>query len=322
MSLFIISIILGLVILLWSADLFIDGASSVANHLKVSPLIIGMVIVGFGTSAPELLVSVISSFEDHGQMAMGNIVGSNITNIALVLGLTALLKPIKVQSAVLTKEIPLLLILTCFYLVIFSNLEMSFIEGIILLVLFAALAFWTKAQNKNSTQENKELISEVQQEINEHPRSLKKAIFFTLIGLVFLLGSSKLLVWASVEVAHFFGMTDLVIGLTILALGTSLPELASSVAAIRKNEHDMAIGNVIGSNLFNLLLIGGLVGVIDPFEANSELLSRDIVLMTALTLCLFLFIFMNYKNKRIARWQGMVFMSSYFVYLYFLYDTK
>ena len=314
MILYLLGIIAGFGILVWSADKFVDGAASTAKHLGMPTLLIGILIVGFGTSAPEMVVSAIAAMEGNPGLALGNAIGSNIVNIALILGVTAVISPIVVNSNIVKKEIPLLLLIVFIIGYLLLDNFLSFIEGIILLGGFFALVVWSiisAMRNKGDA-----LESDMEDELIEHPMSLKAGIIWLIIGLVLLIASSRLLVWGAVGVATEFGISDLIIGLTIVALGTSLPELAASIIAARKGEHDIAIGNVVGSNMFNILAVIGIATVIAPMNnIPFEVLQRDWVVMLVLTIALLV---MSYafkaKNGVITRVEGIILIISYVAY--------
>ncbi|MCI1069267.1 calcium/sodium antiporter, partial [Actinobacillus pleuropneumoniae] len=265
-----LAIVIGLILLVWSADKFVEGAASSARHFGMSPLLIGIVIVGFGTSAPEMLVSASSALKGASGIALGNAYGSNITNIALILGVTALIKPIIVASEVIKKELPMLILITLVSAYMLFDAQVTQIEAVILLIIFAVYMGWTiwvALRSKNDTLAQTESL-------NEERLPIGKALFWVVIGLLFLMASSQLLVWGAVEIAKYFGVSDLVIGLTIVAVGTSLPELASSIIAARKGESDLALGNIVGSNLFNTLAVVGIAGAIEPMQVEAEVFSR------------------------------------------------
>ena len=314
MILYLFSVIAGFIVLVWSADKFVEGAASTAKHLGMPSLLIGILIVGFGTSAPEMVVSAIAAMEGNPGLALGNAIGSNIVNIALILGVTALISPIVVNSNIVKKEMPLLLgiVLISGYLLLDNTL--TFAEGIILLLGFFALVSWSiisALKSKNDT-----LESEIEDELVENEMSLKAGIFWLVLGLVLLIGSSRLLVWGAVGVAHEFGVSDLIIGSTIVALGTSLPELAASVIAARKGEHDIAIGNVVGSNMFNILAVIGIATIIAPMNnIPLEVLQRDWIVMLVLTIALLIMAY-GFKNKegKITRLEGMILVVCYVAY--------
>ena len=307
------AIVLGLAVLVWSADRFVDGASATARYAGMPPLLIGMVIVGFGTSAPEIVVSVISAMEGNPGLALGNGYGSNIANIGLILGITALISPISVHSQVLRKELPILLVITLLSLALLWNGMLARTDAIVLLVVFVLLMAWSIKQGMNDGKDS--MTGEEVKELDENLMTLKQAIFWLVFGLLLLVVSSRVLVWGAVNIAHAFGVSDLIIGLTIVAIGTSLPELASSIAAIRKNQHDLAIGNVIGSNLFNTLAVVGLAGVIHPLDVASEVISRDFVVMIGLTLSLFVLGYgFRGRPARINRIEGGLLLAIYLAY--------
>ncbi|MDD0823036.1 calcium/sodium antiporter [Mannheimia sp. AT1] len=317
------AIIGGLIILVWSADKFVDGAASAARHFGMAPLLIGIIVIGFGTSAPEMIVSASSALSGSPGIALGNAYGSNITNIALILGLTAIIKPLTVTSEVLKKEFPILIAVTLLSAYLLYDADVTRLDAIILLAVFFIYMGWTitiAMRNKNDA-----LAVDVDAELNSHPpMSLAKSLMWLGIGLLLLMASSQLLVWGAIEVAKFFGVSDLVIGLTIVAIGTSLPELASSIAAARKGEVDLALGNIIGSNLFNTLTVVGIAGAIKPMSVAPEVFSRDIMIMSGLTLLLFLF-GINIKRRieggRINRLEGLVLFSAYIGYNLYLFKT-
>ena len=324
MILSILAIVVGLVLLVWSADRFVDGAVGVAQFLGMSTFLIGMIIVGFGTSAPEMVVSVLSAMNDTPQLALGNAYGSNIANIALILGTTALIAPVVVKKQAMTHDIPILVLMTALTVFLLKDGNVSFIDGAVLLVAFVMLTLFNilvelkekrKRENANVSQnelENNQESSKV---------SIGKSVLWLLVGLGILIASSRMLVWGAVNLAHALGVSDLLIGLTIVAVGTSLPELASSIAAARRGENDLAVGNVIGSV--------GIAAVIAPINATDpEVMSRDVPIMAALTLLLF-FICFPLKKKRsderakgdrfgFGRIGGVLFLMLYVGYLVLL----
>lgn len=302
MTLPVIAIVFGLILLVWSADRFVEGAACVARHFGMPPLLIGMVIVGFGTSAPEMVVSAISAAQGNPGIALGNAYGSNITNIALILGVTALISPIAVHSQVLRKELPILAGMTVLAAWQLWDGSITRFEAVVLLLVFAGLMGWTIWQGLR--QRVDPLGAEIEQELSAQSMPINRAFFWLAAGLLLLIASSRMLVWGSVEIAHLLGVSDLIIGLTIVAIGTSLPELASSVIAARKGEHDIALGNIIGSNLFNTLAVVGIAGAIHPLTVGPEVFSRDLMVMGGLTLSLFLLGWGFRGPGRINRWEG------------------
>ncbi len=320
MALPLLMIVLGLIVLVWSADLFVEGAAAVARYLGMSSLLIGMVVIGFGTSAPELSVSALSALQGNPGIALGNAYGSNITNIALTLGVTALISPISVHSQVIKKELPILFAVTLLVIAQIYDGQLSRIDAIVELVVFAGVMFWMTRQGM--AQKSTDVLGdEVEQELDESPMSLGSALTYLIGGLIFLVLSSRVLVWGAVSIARDLGVSDLIIGLTIVAVGTSLPELASSIAAARKGEHDLAVGNVIGSNLFNTLAVVGLAGSIQPMPIPDDIISRDWMLMAILTLGLFVLGYDRNGDGRITRREGGVLIGVYLFYTVYLINT-
>ena len=317
MMLAILALILGLVLLVWSADRFVEGSASTARHLGMPPLLIGMVIVGFGTSVPEMVVSALASIDGNSGIALGNAYGSNICNIALILGVSALINPILVNSTVLRKELPILTMVTVLTVVLLANPQLSRADAVILLLVFGGLMAWTISLGFK--QKGDTLAEVVEAESSQKELTIKLAVFWLVVGLLLLVASSRLLVWGAVELAMAFGISNLVIGLTIVAVGTSLPELASSIIAARKNEHDIALGNVLGSNLFNTLAVVGIAGIIRPIEVEPETLYRDLTVMTVLTLSLFLIGYgFRGRQGRINRVEGAALLFTYLGYTVWL----
>jgi cation:H+ antiporter len=320
MMLAIAALIAGLVLLVWSADRFVEGSASTARHFGMPPLLIGMVIVGFGTSAPEMVVSALASIDGNAGIALGNAYGSNICNIALILGVSALINPIMVHSTVLRKELPILTLVTILTVVLLADLDLSRLDAFVLLLVFAGMMAWTIYQGLKRKADT--LAQEVESETAEKEMPIKRAVFWLVVGLLLLIASSRILVWGAVEIAQIFGVSDMIIGLTIIAVGTSLPELASSVIAARKGEHDIALGNILGSNLFNTLAVVGIAGSIHPFAVEPETLSRDMVVMGALTLSLFLIGYgFRGRQGRINRFEGAALLLVYVGYTAWLIST-
>ncbi|HEY8385274.1 MAG TPA: calcium/sodium antiporter [Porticoccaceae bacterium] len=314
-----IAVVLGLALLVWSADIFIEGSASTARHFGMPPLLIGMVIVGFGTSAPEMVVSALAAYQGTPSLALGNAYGSNIANIALILGLTALISPIAVHSQVLRKELPILTAVTALTIGLLWDGALSRPDAIILLIVFIGLMGWTIFQGMQDKSDA--LAQEVAMEMATHTAPLGRALMSLVAGLTLLIVSSRILVWGAVELAQAFGVSDLIIGLTIVALGTSLPELASSVIATRKGEHDIALGNILGSNLFNTLAVVGIAGAIHPTRIQPEVLHRDILVMSLLTVSLFAIGYRFKQPGRINRLEGALLLTSFVGYTTYLIST-
>lgn len=320
MTLPFIAIIFGLALLVWSADRFVEGSASTARHFGMPPLLIGMVIVGFGTSAPEMVVSALSASQGNPGIALGNAYGSNITNIALILGITALISPIAVHSQVLRKELPILTVVTALAAWQLRDGEITRFDAVLLLAVFGGVMAWTIWQGMRKQADA--LGSEMEQELEIRAMPLRRAVIWLVVGLVLLIVSSRILVWGAVEIAHGFGVSDLIIGLTIVAIGTSLPELASSIIATRKGEHDIALGNVLGSNLFNTLAVVGIAGAIHPMTVGPEVFNRDMLVVAALTLSLFVFGYGFRGRGRINRIEGAVLLACYVGYTAYLINTQ
>ena len=311
-----LAILVGLPVLLWSAGKFVGGAASVANHFGVSPLLIGMLIIGFGTSAPEIIVSIFAAIQGNSGIALGNAYGSNIANILLILGLTALISPIAVKSNIIKKEIPVLLGITFFASWQVLDQSVSKDDAFSLLGLFVLLISWSIWHGMQGSKDK--LADEYSEEINASEGTIKTHIIWLLTGLLLLVASSRMLVWGAVEVATYFGVSDTIIGLTVIAIGTSLPELASSLIAVKKGEHDLALGNVIGSNMFNTLAVVGIAGTIQPMTVSADFLYRDVVVMLAATVALFIFCIGYKRQGRLNRLEGGAFVAAYAIYTYWL----
>jgi len=307
-----VALISGVILLIWSADRFVDGAAATAKHAGMPPLLIGMVVIGFGTSAPELVVSAISSSQGNPGLAIGNAYGSNISNIALILGLTALISPITIKSGILRKELPVLLAVSILGVALLADLTLSRVDAWILLLVFTIIMGWSILHALRYRQDS--LNGGVKIKLEEHSMSLRKALTWLSVGMILLIVSSRILVWGAVAIARGFHVSDLIIGLTVVAIGTSLPELASALAATRKGEHDLAIGNVIGSNFFNTLAVVGIAGAIHPLEVGAEVLYRDSLLMVLLTLALFFVRVGKAGNKQISRVEGFLLLVVYLCY--------
>ncbi len=320
MALAFIAVILGLAMLVWSADRFVEGSAATARHFGMPPLLIGMVVVGFGTSAPEMVVSALAAWQGKSGIALGNAYGSNITNIALILGVTALISPIAVHSQVLRKELPILTAVTALAAWQLSDGVITRADAALLLAVFAGLMAWTIWQGLR--QQNDALGSEIEQELAAHAMPVRRAVFCLALGLILLIISSRILVWGAVEIAEGLGVSDLIIGLTVVAVGTSLPELASSIIAARRGEHDIALGNILGSNLFNTLAVVGVAAAIQPLSVGAEVLDRDMLVMAALTLSLFAIGYgWRQSGGRISRSKGGLLLAAYLAYTAYLINT-
>lgn len=314
-----LAIIAGLALLVWSADRFVEGSAVAAGHFGMPPLLIGMVVVGFGTSAPEMVVSALAAGQGNPALALGNAYGSNITNIALILGITAVLAPITVHSQVMRRELPILALVTLFAGWLLTDGYLSRMDAAMLLTVFAGLLGWSIWSGMKKPDDA--LSAEVAAELDTHRMPVGKATAWLISGLVLLIISSRILVWGAVELATAFGISDLIIGLTIVAVGTSLPELASSVIAARKGQHDLALGNILGSNLFNTLAVVGIAGMIAPMEIARDFLFRDYPVMATLTLALFLLGYGFRGTGRINRFEGGALLAVFVAYTAWLVST-
>ena len=313
----IVIFLVGLAILSWSADRFVYGASALAKNIGVSPMMIGLTIVAMGSSAPEIVVSATASLSGSPDTAVGNAIGSNITNIALVLGITALVKPLLVSSGTLKREFPLLFAMCLVAVYFLHDQILSFNEGIILISLFV-IVLGGMAWLSFNVEKGDPLVDENELEI-PNGVSTSVAILWVILGLVMLPLSAHFLVESAVFIAKYFGISDLVIGLTIIALGTSLPELAACIAGVLKGEDDLAMGNIIGSNIFNILAVLGMPGLIAPGLIDADAATRDMYVMLGLTILLLIFSF-NFKgSRRINRLEGAVLVAAFLGYQFILF---
>ena len=308
MELAIIAVIIGLAVLVWSADTFIDGATSLAVRFNMPSFLIGVVILGIGTSAPELVVSALAAVAGSPDLALGNAYGSNIINITLVLGVTALISPILIRANVIRHDLILLLAVTALAAFQLLDGNLSRTDGIVLIAsLIGVLLIQIFLSLRNNTAADVDAPKDI---------NIAKALATLTLGLVLLIVSSRSIVWGAVELATLWGMSELLIGLTIVAIGTSLPELVASVAAARRGEHDMALGNVIGSNLFNTLGVVGVATVISPIKNIApEILSRDVLMMAGVTLLLFVLAIIAYNRQgEMKRGSGLVLILTFIGY--------
>lgn len=320
MGLAIIAILIGLAILVWSADVFIDGATVLAKKFNVPSFLIGVLILGVGTSMPEMVVSVLAALEGSPDLALGNAYGSNIINIALVLGATVIISPIIIRKGIIKRDLPLLILVTALAAWQLRDGVLSLADGISLLVILVVVLgvqIVLSLREGNHEHENDSIEDTANAET-----SLGRGLGSLFIGLLVLVLSSRAIVWGAIELATLWGVSELIIGLTIVAVGTSLPELVSSLSAARKGEHDMALGNIIGSNIFNTLGVVGLAAVITPITANPVILSRDVLVMGVITLLLFIMCLLAYINKRsFGRAYGAVLVLLFVGYTAWLIQT-
>lgn len=310
----IVLLCVGLVLLVWSADRLVYGAAALAKNFGVAPLVIGMTILAMGSSAPEMMVSATAALAGKTDTAVGNVLGSNIANIALILGITAMLKPLSIGSTIIRRELPLMLGVTVIAGLLLWDNYLGRMEGAFLAVLFVLFLLVMLKISKSS--KNDPLAEEQEAEI---PTGVKNssAIIWVFIGLGLLLYSSDMVVESAVVIAKHYGMSDLVIGLTIIAVGTSLPELAASIASIYKGEDDMAVGNIIGSNVFNILAVMGIPGLLNPSVLSPLAMGRDFYVMLGLSVLLLLMALG--KRRRINRVEGGILVLCFIVYQAYLF---
>lgn len=320
-SLFIPSIIfaIGLVLLVWSSDIFIEGAASTAKHLSISPLVIGVVVLGFGTSMPEIVVATLASLDNSPGLAIGNAVGSNIANIALVLGVTAIIAPIAVKSSIIKRELPILLAISVGAYILVLDKHLGFFDGIVLAIALLVVMMWMVKANK-SMDASDPITTETQHELDEMPNlSKNKALLLLVGGLIILMISAKMMVSGAVDIAQYFGVPEVIIGLTIVAIGTSLPELAAAISAARKNEADLMIGNIVGSNLFNILAVLAVPGILAPSLIDKDVLYIDMPIMLGLTLLMLIMALPRKGTPVICRGRGLALSAIFISYLVLLY---
>ena len=307
----------GLILLTYGADRFVDGAAATAANFGVQPLLIGLVIVGFATSTPEMLVSGVAALNGNPTMGIGNAIGSNIANIGLVLGVTAILAPLTVRSQILQREFPIMFAALLFASFLLWDRSLTRVDGVLLVGGFF-VAFFCTVWLGLRARSTDPIVQEFDDELAGQ-MSTTGAFFWIVAGLAMLLIGSNLLVSGAVEIARHFGLSDIVIGLTIVAVGTSLPELAASIISALKNQPEIALGNVIGSNMFNALGVLATPALIRPTEFGAEVIRRDVPIMLALTVALFLMSW-SYKGPgRINRIEGMLLLSAFIGYQYFLF---
>jgi len=305
-------IIAGLVLLIWGADRFVHGAAAMARNLGIAPLLIGLTVVAFATSAPEILVSVVAALQHEPGLAFGNAIGSNIVNIGLVLGLTSMIRPIKLESATLRREMPALLAVSLLTVSLFLDTFLSRIDGIVMLTGLVIVMIWLARLGLRSA-ENDPIAQDFDAEIPTDV-SMIMATVWLLVGLGTLLLGAELLVDGAIGIAKYLGVSEVVIGITIVAFGTSLPELAVSLASALKGEYGLAIGNIVGSNIFNLLAVIGVAATIEPSALAPTVLSLHIFVMVAFTLVLFAMTY-DYDGKaQLSRLEGFALLIAYIAY--------
>lgn len=312
----IVLLLIGLALLVWSADKLVYGSAALARNFGISPIVIGMTILAMGSSAPEMMVSATAALADKTDTAVGNVIGSNIANIALILGITALIKPLSISSTILKREIPLMFLVTILAGILLWDSHLGYTEGLILIAAFVSFILIMLKISRNDKSASADPLQE--QHDAEIPTGLSnsKAAFWAILGLVLLPIASTLLVDNAVIIAKYFGMSDLVIGLTIIAVGTSLPELAASLASVLKGEDDLAVGNVIGSNIFNILAVMGIPALINPATINLEVIERDYWVMAFFSVLLL--VMSLGRSRSINRFEGGLLFIGFIIYQVFL----
>ncbi len=312
-----IVLVIGLGLLVWSADRFVEGASGIAKNFQVSPMVIGLTIVSLCTSLPEMIVAAIAAMQGNNNLGIGNAIGSNIANIGLVLGATALTAPLLIQAHLFKREMPALFLVSLLCLALFWDGDLSRMDGIILGLGLFSFVYWLYRMGMRERDARLEAEFE---DVIPADMDMKTSVIWFMVGLVVLIASSRMMVWGAVEIATFLGVSDLVIGLTIIAIGTSLPELVASIASVMKGEAELAVGNVIGSNMFNILAVLMMPALIHPAAFNVSILSRDIPVMFLFTVLLFVMAYgFRKKEGKISRFEGGILMFGFFAYLYVLY---
>ena len=306
------AVLIGLGLLIWSADRFVDGASSTAGHLGMSPMLIGLTIVAFGTSAPEMLVSTMAALDNAPGLAIGNAIGSNIANIALVLGATALVSPLPIRGNLVRLELPILTIATIGAGIILLDYYLDIVDSVILLFGLVVCLYLFKRYQQEHPEDQVEPLANM---------SLKAGIMWLVIGLALLALGSRILVGGAIYIATNLGVSEMIIGLTIIAIGTSLPELAASIMSARKGQHGIALGNIIGSNIFNLMGVMAIPALINPVVIEADSLWRDYGLMLTLTLFIFAIGFRARRGGTITRLVGGLLLLVYVMYMLLLYTN-
>jgi len=310
-------LIAGFTALVWSADRFLSGAAATAANAGMSKMMIGLTVVSLGTSAPEILVALAAALENNPLLAVGNAVGSNIANIGMVLGITAIIAPLPFSGTTLRTELPWLFGATALTLVLLFNQHLSRIDGVMLLLGLAFIVYGLLRRQTTDPNEISDAINEELEELPEMP--MKPALIWLFTGLFVLLASANILVWAATDIAESLGVSELIIGLTIVAVGTSLPELAATVGSALKGHTDIAVGNVVGSNILNILAVLAVPALVSPTDINAAVFWRDCGMMVALTLLLGLFAYGVNSRAIITRFEGSVLILSWIGYNYMLY---
>jgi cation:H+ antiporter len=309
---FSLEVIAGLVLLIWGADRFVHGAAATARNLGIAPLMIGLTVVAFATSAPEILVSVVASLRGEPGLAIGNAIGSNIVNVGLVLGCVAIIRPIQLRSATLRREMPALLAVSLLTVSLFLDSYLSRIDGIVMLTGLVIVMIWLARLGMRSAPSDPiKMDFEAEIPVNV---TMRMAVVWLLIGLITLLVGAQLLVDGSIEIARYLGVSEVVIGILLVAFGTSLPELAVSMVSALKGEYGLAIGNIVGSNIFNLLAVIGTAATIAPSAVEPSVLSLHIFVMVAFTLVLFAMTYDYDGKSELSRIEGVALLFAFIAY--------
>ena len=320
MGLPVLALIFGFVALVWSADRFVSGAAATARHFGVSRILIGLTVVSIGTSAPEILVALAAAMEGSSALAVGNAIGSNIANMGLVLGVTAMVAPLPFAASVLKVELPWLVGVTLLALYCLFDLWLGYLDGTLLLLALWAIMYHLVRSQRRAPEGLSDTIRDELEELEDMP--IVRAFFWLGAGLAVLLTSAWVLVWAATEIARLLGVSELVIGLTVVAVGTSLPELAATLSAALKGHADIAIGNIVGSNILNILAVMAVPALVNPIGIEAHVLWRDYGMMAALTLLLVLFAYGLGSKPRITRFEGCVMALAWIGYMTLLYHQS
>lgn len=312
------ALLVGFLVLFKSADQFVIGSVATARNYAISPMLVGLTIVALGTSAPEIFVAAISSLQGKPALAVGNAIGSNIANVGLVLGVTALIIPLKFRVDILRNDLPVLVIVTLIAGVTLVDMHLGFWDGLLLCTGLGL--FLTRLALEHNQSSNMEVAAEIQEVSEIAEMSNRQALVTFVLALVFLLLSSELLVWSATNIAQLLGVSEMLIGLTVIAVGTSLPELVVSMTSALKGHTDMAIGNIVGSNIFNLLAVLAIPCLVSPTSVEFELLWRDYSVMLGLTLLLVIFAIFGKDKAGITRPRAAILLAIWAAYLALLYQ--
>jgi cation:H+ antiporter len=319
MLLLCLALLVGFIVLFWGADQFVDGAVGTARNLNITPMFIGLTVVSLGTSAPEIFVSATSSFQGAPKLAVGNAIGSNIANIGMVLGITALLVPLPFRIDVLSRDLPVLIFVTLCAGAALLNFYLGPMDGILLLA--GLVIFIVRLVGEHRRSSSMEMAAGIEELEDISAMTTKKSVLVLCMGLVLLLLSAEILVYSAVEIARTMQISELIIGLTVIAIGTSLPELVVSATSALKGQTDLAIGNIVGSNIFNILAVLSLPCLISPTRFEAEIFWRDYMLMLMMTALLVLFAYGVHSKARITRLEGGFLLVVWITYLFSLYHT-